>query len=143
MGVYRWRFRRGGREALSALEKAVELHPNAWYATELGNVYRESGEMEKAIAAYEQAVSLPGSSAYSWYILGQAYQAQERWDRAASAYARAVALEGQVAWYHAALAYAYEQGGKKEEAIAEYKAALALEPDHPEWQQALERLEQR
>ncbi len=143
LGVYRWRFRREGRGALNALEKAVELHPNAWYATELGNVYRESGEMEKAIAAYEQAVTLPGSSAYSWCILGQAYQAQERWDRAASAYARAVALEGQVAWYHAALAYAYEQGGKKEEAIAEYKAALALEPDHPEWQQALERLEQR
>ena len=140
LGIYRWRFRHDAAGALDALRKAVELNPNAWYAAELGNVYRDSGNLPAAVAAYEQAVTLPGRNAYTWYCLGQAYQMLGRWDEAVSAYAEAVKLEGQNAWLHAALAYACEQAGRREEALAEYRAALALEPGHPEWQQAVERL---
>ncbi len=140
LGVYRWRFRSDASGALAALKKAVELHPNAWYATELGNVYFASGDREAAVAAYERAVTLSGRNAYTWYSLGRAYQTLERWEEAASAYAEAVALEPQNAGLHATLAYAYEQAGKREDALAEYQAALALEPNHPEWQEAVERL---
>ena len=140
LGLYRWRFRNDAAGALDALRKAVELNPNAWYATELGNVYFASGNHEAAVAAYERAATLPGRNAYTWYSLGRAYQALERWEEAASAYAEAVTLEPQNAGLHATLAYAYEQAGMREEALAEYQAALALEPNHPEWQEAVERL---
>ncbi|MGB9723121.1 MAG: tetratricopeptide repeat protein [Chloroflexia bacterium] len=140
LGLYRWRFRNDAPGALDALRKAVDLNPNAWYATELGHVYLASGNPGAAIAAYERAVTLPGRNAYAWYSLGRAYQQQERWEEAASAYAEAVSLEPRNAWLHAALAHAYEQAGKKEKALAEYQAALALEPDHAEWQEAVERL---
>ncbi len=140
LGTFRWRFRHDAPGALAALGKAVELHPNAWYATELGNVYFASGDGEAAIRTYERAVTLPGRNAYTWYSLGWACQALERWEEAAAAYAEAVALEPRNAGLHAALAYAYERAGKKEKALEEYQAALALEPNHAEWQEAVERL---
>ncbi len=142
LGRYRWRFRRDGPGATAALARALALSPNAWYATELGNVYRDSGDWDAATRAYEQATALHGSTAYTWELLGSAYTAQERWDDAARAYAAAIALDPQNARLHAALAAAHEKAGRKTEAIAAYEAALALEPGNAQWLAAVERLKQ-
>jgi len=140
LGLYRWRFRRDAGGATQALQQALALNPIAWYATELGNVYLQAGDLEAAVKTHERAVTLPGHGAYTWWSLGDAYAAQGQWEQAASAYGQAVALEPEAAWLHARLANAYERAGHKAEAIAEYEAALALEPGQAQWQKALDRL---
>jgi tetratricopeptide (TPR) repeat protein len=140
LGRYLWEFRQDVESAVAALEKALELHPNAWYATVLGNVHREAGNLDAAVMAYNVAVRLPGSTAYTWVMLGNAQGAQENWDRASAAYAEAVALDPDNAQLHATLADAYEKAGRLLDAIAEYEAALALEPGRENWERALERL---
>ena len=140
LGTFRWRFQRDDAGAVVALKQAVSLHPNAWYATALGNVHREAGDLEAAVTAYEQATTFPGRSAWTWSTLGQAYATQERWTEAVEAYAEAVEMAPENASLHAALAHAYEKAGRKAEAIAAYEAALALEPGQEQWQEALERL---
>ena len=140
LGLFRWRFRKDAAGAVAALEQAVALSPNAWYAGELGNVQRDSGNLEAAAAAYELAVTLSGRSAYTWWSLGQIYERQERWEKAATAYAEAVRQEPGNAWLHAALAHACERAGERDKALAEYQAALALQPGQAEWLEAVERL---
>lgn len=140
LGLFRWRFAKDASGAVAALQEAVTLNPNAWYAVEMGNVRRDSGDTAGATAAYEQAVTLAGRNAYTWYCLGQVYERQELWDKAAEAYAGAVKMDAGSAWLHATLAHAYEEAGQKEKALAEYQAALAIEPGHREWVEAVERL---
>ncbi len=140
LGQYRWRFREDAAGAVAALEQALGLYPNAWYATELGNLHRAVGDLEAAVAAYEQAGTLPGRNAYTWATLGNAYMAQEEWGKAITAYQEALRLAPENASLHAALAQAYEKAGQTEDAIAEYEAALQLEPDNATWREALRRL---
>jgi|GEM_PF-1429624 len=140
LGQYRWRFQKDLAGATAALQQAVTLDPNAWYATALGNVLREAGELDLAAQAYEQATRLEGASAYTWVLLGGTYEALGRSEAALAAYGSAVDKDPQGGWTHAALAAAYERAGRTAEAIAAYEAALALEPENAAWQQALDRL---
>ncbi|MGC8875026.1 MAG: tetratricopeptide repeat protein, partial [Chloroflexia bacterium] len=142
LGQMRRKYSGQRQGAIEALEQAVSLHPNAWYATELGNAYREAGDLDAAVAAWERAVTLPGCNAHSWWTLGQGYEAQERWKDSAEAYARAVLLDPQNADLYALLARAYTQAGERAQAIAAWESALALRPGVPTWQEALARLKE-
>ncbi len=132
----------GRKDAVAALEQAFSLHPNAWYATELGNAYREQGELDTAVRIWERAVALPGRNAYTWWTLGQGYEAQQRWADAAEAYAQASALEPNNAELYVLQARAYTQAGDRARAIRAWEAALALQPDNLAWQEALARLKE-
>lgn len=93
LGRYRWRFEQDAAGAVAALEQAVELYPNAWYATTLGNVHRAAGDLEAAVEAYERATTLPGHNARTWATLAQAYEAAGRTEEAIAAYETALEQE--------------------------------------------------
>ena len=78
LGQFRWTLRQDAEGAIAALKQAVDLQTNTWYATVLGNVYRDSGDLDAAVRSYELAVRLPGHTASTWATLGDAYRAQER-----------------------------------------------------------------
>ncbi len=140
LGTFLWQFRGDSEGSIAALQRAVALHPNAWYGTVLGNIYRDSGDLTTAVQVYEYAATLPGRNSWTWRTLGQAYATQEEWTKAIEAFREGIRLQPDDASLHAALAAAYEKAGQNERAIAAYEAALALEPGNTAWQRALEKL---
>src|SRR5258708_33789754 len=102
--------------ARAALEQAVRLLPNdpyAWY--NLGLVYKDIGEPEKAIDAFQHLTQLsPEADAH--YFLGYLYTQLQRYDEAIAEFQKALAAFP----YHASSAFviarAYQRKGDSESA---------------------------
>ena len=63
----------------------------------LGDVYRDLGRHEEAIAAYQQAIALDAKFAYPHNGLGNVYRKLGRSDEAIAAYQQAIALDSKSA----------------------------------------------
>ena len=82
------------RSAADMLNKAIKADPAlaAAYA-ELGKVYEELGESDKALASFRQAAKLEPSSFENQVNLAKAYEKSDKPLQAAIAYGRAVSLD--------------------------------------------------
>ncbi len=82
------------RSAANTLNKAIKADPAlaAAYA-ELGKIYEELGESDKALASFRQAARLEPSSFENQMNLAKAYEKSDKPLQAAIAYGRAVALD--------------------------------------------------
>ena len=77
--------------------KALELKPNLAVVVQynLGNAYREKGEYDEAIKAYEEAIDLSPYFAYVYYNnLGFVYRRKGEYKKAIEAYNDAIKLKG-------------------------------------------------
>ena len=76
--------------------KALELKPNLAVVVQynLGNAYREKGEYDEAIKAYEEAIDLNPDFAYFYYNnLGFVYRRKGEYKKAIEAYNDAIKLK--------------------------------------------------
>ncbi|MEM6426124.1 MAG: tetratricopeptide repeat protein, partial [Cyanobacteria bacterium P01_D01_bin.128] len=64
----------------------------------LGDVYRDQGRYDDAIAAYQQAINLDPKDAYPYNGLGDVYRVQGRYDDAIAAYIKAIELDSKYAY---------------------------------------------
>ena len=95
-------------EAVAALERLVSLAPmNAHYFVELGYAYRVNGQLDKAQAAYQQAID----------------QAHSSTDKAGEKRYRAAGWRG--------LGYLLIDEGKLDEADKAYRQSQQDDPDSP------------
>jgi predicted O-linked N-acetylglucosamine transferase (SPINDLY family) len=103
----------------------------------LGALYKEKGELAKAIDCYNQALKVdPGfqickrniSIAYNDY--GSQLHAQNKVDDAIKSYKAAIANNNKLSDPHYNLGVVYTQVGKKEDAINAYKQAISLNPSY-------------
>lgn len=95
---------------------------------QLAEAYREAGQLEKAIAAYQQACSRTPAWRH-FYGLGTALSAAGLLERSVEALNRARQLApAEVVVLHA-LSATYARQGKSREAIGALQAALAADPD--------------
>jgi tetratricopeptide (TPR) repeat protein len=63
------------QQALTHLQIAEELIPEAYEVQyNLGVLYLENNQFEKAIIALEKAVTLQANAPNAWYVLGSAYE---------------------------------------------------------------------
>ncbi len=108
---------------------------------------RDRANIDAAIAAFSQAVSLDPRFAIAYAALGEAYW--ERWDRmrdpravdrAIEAGTTALTLDGSRPEVHYALAITLSGSGKLEEAIAALQRALALRPNYDDARRQLGRV---
>ncbi|MGQ9583782.1 MAG: tetratricopeptide repeat protein [Anaerolineae bacterium] len=114
------------QEAISALQKAVALQPDADNHHALGNAYYEDQEYDKALAEYQAALAADPTRVASVVALGDTYEKLGQTDEAIAAYREALALE-ENADVHAYIGILLARQGRADEAEAEYKASLQLE----------------
>ncbi|MFP4069979.1 MAG: tetratricopeptide repeat protein [Opitutales bacterium] len=112
---------------LEHAEKLVQRYPNEFgYRFELGELYFEDGEIDKAIKELQLALRSPKVRINALILLGKAYKAKGFWDLAAEQLTTAkseipgVTEQKKDVLYE--LGECYEQQGDMDKAIGEFKA---------------------
>jgi serine/threonine-protein kinase len=117
------------QEALGYLRVGVALRPAATAAhNNLGNAFRDQGQVDQAIACFRQAIALDPRFAVGHHNLGVALADKGKVDEAVACYQRAIALDPRFALAHGALGLALADQGKVDQAIACFRKAIALDP---------------
>ena len=138
-GLYHWK--KDHARALELLEQALALarqledrRLEAWIHNGLGNVYRDLGRHDEAIAAYQRALELGGLTPQQETIvhsnLGKSYHDLRRYDEAIAVYQRAIELAPNDAASHNGLGDVCSDLGRYDEAIAAYQRAVELDPTY-------------
>lgn len=96
----------------------------------LGVVYGETGEWEKAIKEYEMAIELEPDYINAYYNLGIAYGNMDRWEDAASVYERLINIEPDDAEAHYNLGLIYIILDNFDGADEEYEVLIKIAPDY-------------
>lgn len=111
----------------------------------LGILYKRSGQLDKAVEAYQQAVAQQGNYPEAYYNLALAYRTQGQFQQAEQAYVKALSLNSQFADAHYNLGILYDLYlGRPAKALEQYRAYLQLGGPHAQevtrWAAGLERL---
>lgn len=97
-----------------------------------GNGYQDSGEYDRAIQDYDQAIQLEPDSALAYYDRANAYDSKGEYDRAIANYDLVIQLapQGDHAYYaYFGRGYAYSAKGEYDRAIQDYDRAIRLNSD--------------
>jgi tetratricopeptide (TPR) repeat protein len=126
----------------------------AWAFTDRGNAYRNKGELDKAVADYNQALRLDPNYASAYYNRGGVYRTMRNFDAAIADFRAAIRLderparqkygqehsEGHVLMDREALANdyggrgnAYNDKGDLDSALADYGRAIDIFPNSAWW----------
>jgi predicted O-linked N-acetylglucosamine transferase (SPINDLY family) len=114
---------------LDLIEKSIQLHPNAIYLNNLGNMRGRACDLQGAIAAYRAALSLAPEYAEAHSNLGHTLREAGDPMAAIDCCAQATRLKPDLAqaWIH--LGNALLDLGSDEGALESYVKALALQPN--------------
>ena len=116
----------------STLETYIKDHPNAADINDayynLGNLYYEAGEYEKAIGPLKKAVATRPYDSDAHYILGNAYEKLKRYPESAAEFELMTRIEPKNDNVYYNLANAYLNQKKFREASEQYNKAIALNP---------------
>jgi len=121
-------------EAVQAFLQDIRLGPNDRWASSdlsrthfvLARAYRAMGELDKAIAALQDAVRIDPNYKAAYNNLGLALKGRGRFKEAIDALNKAVALDPKNGSTHANLGLCLALAGKKEEAIAAMRKGIQL-----------------
>jgi tetratricopeptide (TPR) repeat protein len=119
------------QEALRFYMAARALRPQSpGVRLNLGVALAATGDLEGAIAAYEEAIHLKPDYATAYYNRGNAYRLLGRREQALADYTKAIELrpDHTSAWYNRG--NAYRLLGQKDRALADYTRAVALNPGY-------------
>jgi len=97
-----------------------------------GVEYGKKGQLDEAIAEFQEALKLNPDSVNAHGNLGIAYVKQGRYDEGIAEYKEAIRLDPDNADAHHNLGLAYRDLGQADEAIAEFETYLLLRPDAPD-----------
>ena len=111
--------------AISVLQGALSLRPDAATHYALASAYYSAGDYRSAAAHYRACLELEPGRAAAARDLAQSLEMLGELAEAAAAYEQALALE-ESAEAHAALAHVYDQLGRLEEAASHYARAISL-----------------
>jgi predicted CXXCH cytochrome family protein len=120
----------GVRQLTDEIEK--QKPTNAEFYFNLGEAWRQKGDAEKAVKAYEQAVARDPHAAWTLRRMADALEALGQWPRATDALNRAIqaAPDDARGWY--ALGETYAHAGRREDEIRAYRRSAVLDPDLPD-----------
>lgn len=94
----------------------------------MGKVFEERGENEKALERFDRAIEMkPDSAPYHW-TRGHLYRKMGKWAKAEEDLLAAVRLEPGSSRYRSDLGALYAQQGKNGRAAEEFKKALEIDP---------------
>ena len=105
---------------------------NAVMHNNMGNALQDQGKLDKAIEAYNKAISLKPDYAEAYSNMGNALQVQGKLDEAIEAYNKALSLKPNNAIIYNNMGNALQDQDKLDEAIEAYNKAISLKPDYAE-----------
>jgi cytochrome c-type biogenesis protein CcmH/NrfG len=119
-------------QAILNLEAEVTANPdnyNAW--TQLGHLYFDSNQVEKAVGAYEKSLSLHSCNANIWTDLGVMYRRSGAPQKALEAFEKAMSMDSThtPSRFNKGIVLNFDLG-KTDEAIASWQSVLAIDPDY-------------
>lgn len=119
------------RDELTLWTKTIQHSPNSQRAhCNLGNVYMESGLIERAQAEYQTALSINPQNANVHSNLGIIYSKQGMLDKAFAEYKEAIQLDNNYAQPHNNLGNIYFNLDQIDKAKREYEEALRIKPNY-------------
>jgi protein O-GlcNAc transferase len=95
----------------------------------LGNSYKNKGQLDDAITSYSRALQLDPNLAHAYYNLGTVYQDKGQLDDAITSYSRALQLNPNLVHAYYNLGTVYQDKGQLDDAITSYSRALQLDPN--------------
>jgi Flp pilus assembly protein TadD len=98
-----------------------------------GNAALADGDVDGAIATYEEVLAVAPDLPEVHHNLGLAYKRKEDWDRAGEEFRKAAELDPDFAEPHGALAVLLANAGHRDEAIVELEQAVELDPESFEY----------
>jgi tetratricopeptide (TPR) repeat protein len=118
-------------QGIADLEKAIaKFRPaRAEFYSDLGDAYRSSGQMTKAIALYREACSRDGGAWQGFHKLGMALDAAGDQDGASAALRRALVLAPDEPAVYEALAHVPTRQGHAQEAVSILRAGVRVCPE--------------
>jgi len=114
------------RHTLAVTEKNYVAHNN------LGTFFGGTGQIDRAISEYREAIRLKPNMAQTHYNLAHALARKGQFDEALVQYQEAIRLKPDYTEAHNNLGIALDNRGRFDEAISEYKEAIRLKPDYAE-----------
>jgi tetratricopeptide (TPR) repeat protein len=121
-------------EAAEGWYQAFTLEPQRATAKEywqLGNLFSQQGNLEKAITCYRQGIDRQPKSWELYHHLGDVLTKQEQWEEAIKAYQHAIAINNDFSWSHNNLGNALLHCQKWSEAVQSFLRAIELNPNFP------------
>jgi tetratricopeptide (TPR) repeat protein len=116
-------------EIRKQLESLGYLNPESANSyNNVGLLYRQEGEFEKAIAAFQRAIEMAPDVAAFYDNLGVTYGASGDFAAAATAHRKALALDPTSAKAYNNLGNAYLELGKTRQAVQAFEKAVSLSP---------------
>jgi tetratricopeptide (TPR) repeat protein len=119
-------------EAQDWFQRAISLNPNyarAW--VNLGNVFKQKGDLTKSLNAYQKALTLDPNDANIWYHLGLAHSAQDDLEKAEHSYQNGLLHQSSHLGCLINLGVLMSNKGRFDEALEHLKKSLALSPQDP------------
>ena len=122
------------------MEIARELNDVTWLAKywgELGLVYLEQEQKNRAVRAIRKAIRITPEDASLWSELGHFYHIMKRIPDAIIAYRQAIRLDPQNVLAHSSLVACYRLSGKADRADEQKKLAQPIMENETEYQRAV------
>jgi len=118
--------------AIELIGNAINIKPSAQMHYNLGNVFREQGNLDAAVECFRRAVSIKPDYTQAYNNLGIVYQAQGVMAAAAESYRKALSLKPDYAEAHNNLGIVLRAQGEPDAAAESYRMALAFKPNYAE-----------
>ena len=115
--------------ALGSFQRAAELLPNEfWIAANLGGLYEQSRDFERAEAQYRRALGIRPDHASAWHWLAEVLVMQNRNKEALAAWEQAARLDAGNFERWDSLCYNHQRYGDRTRALQACDKAVALNP---------------
>jgi len=119
--------------AASALERCIEIAPEAWLMGELGYVNEVMGEYDEAAAAFQGSVDMDDQYLYGWQRRGEVFLVQGDSLAAAEWYRLALGtLNRDDPWISSRLGTLMAAAGEPDSAVIFFRRATELDPGSPD-----------
>ena len=93
-----------------------------------GNIYRDKGDLDRALAEYSEAIRLDPKMAIAYNGRGNTHRDKGEADKALADYSDAIRLDPKMAHAYNGRGNVYSDRGERDRALAEYNEAIQLNP---------------
>jgi len=117
--------------AIQYLQEVIENNPThigAYY--NLGNVYRDTGHIDKAVSCYKKVLQLNPMYSDAYVNLGILFRAKGSIDLELGCYQKAIQINPNAIGAYYNLGHAYREIGRFDESLACYQKVLQLDPNN-------------
>ncbi len=126
------------------LESIIKSDPqNVIALIELGNLYYDSNQPQKAVTNYEKALKIDSQNPSVWTDLGTMYRTMNNIDKSIECFEKALKLKPDLitAWFNLGVVYKFDKNDDRK-ALPAWKKYLTLAPpDDPHTQMVREQVE--